>query len=151
MKKLLSVVMVMALPLGAMAAGVERLTMTSWHLTPAANVATTYNATCAHGTYTMTVTRPPRAGAVALAVQDGTTNRRADLTETALGQLLTEPSGFGELRFACRPGRLFVFYRGATQAGEEASPVAQSAVFALSADGDLSVPPAEGITVTPVR
>lgn len=151
MKKLLSVVMAMALPLGAIAEGVERLTMTMWHLTPAANVATTYNATCSHGTYTLTMTRPPRVSAVALAVQNGATNRKADLTETALGQLLTEPTGFGELSFACRPGRLFVFYRGATQASKDARPIAQSAVFALSPDGELSVPPPEGITVTPVR
>lgn len=128
--------------------------MTMWHLTAATDVATTHGATCAHGMYTLTLTRSPqarRASAVVLAVQDGATRRTADLTNTALGRLLTDPTGFGELGFACRPQRLFVFYRGATRPHEEASLAAQSAVFALSPGGELSVPPPEGITVTPLR
>jgi len=154
MKQLLPLLSMVVWPQCTLAQATEQLTMTMWHLTAATDVATTYGATCAHGTYTLTAARSLqalRATAVTLTVQDGATRRTADLTNTALGLLLTEPTGFGELGFACRPQRLFVFYRGATQAHKEASLVAQSAVFALSPEGELSVPPPEGITVTPLR
>jgi hypothetical protein len=154
MKTFLPVMLAAALPMGAMAEGAVRLTMTSWHLTPATDVAITHSATCGHGSYTLTVTRSPqapRASTVALAFRDGTTHHTADLTQTPLGQLLVDPAGLGELRFACRPQRLLAFYRGATLASESATPVRQDAVFALSPEGQLSVPPPEGITETPVR
>lgn len=141
-------------PQCTMAQDAERLTMTMWHLTAATDVATTYGATCPHGSYALTAARSPqapRASAVVLTFQSGARRGTTDLTNTALGRLLTEPTGFGELGFACRPQRLFVFYRGATQANKEASLVPQSAVFALSPEGELSVPPPEGITVTPLR
>ncbi len=154
MKTFLPVILAAALPMGAMAEGAVRLTMTTWHLTPATDVATTHSATCGHGTYTLTVTRlpqAPRASTVALAFRNATTHHTADLTQTPLGQLLVDATGLGELRFACRPQRLFAFYRGATLASETAAPVRQDAVFAVSPEGQLSVPPPEGITETPVR
>lgn len=153
MRKLLCSLVVMAAPLSAAAEGAIQLTLTTWHLRPAADVVTTHGARCGDASYTFTVTTSPpanRATAVTLATQLGAVSRTVDLTPTALGQLMTEPTGFGELSFACRPQSLFVFYKGATRASETAGLAQQSAVFALSPEGKVSVPPPEGITTRPL-
>ncbi|MFG6413613.1 hypothetical protein ACG02S_06840 [Roseateles sp. DC23W] len=108
MKSLLFVLLAMLPPLTVHAAGAERMNMVMWHLRPATDVVTTYSARCAERVYTFTFTLTPspqtgRADNVGLVVQDGATTRQLDLTATVLGQLLTDPTGFGELRFACRP------------------------------------------------
>jgi hypothetical protein len=153
MKRLLAALLATLLPLSAFAEGKVLLKMTMWHLTPATDVATNYSATCRNRVYSLTTTtapREPRAATVSLVIREGSESRTFNLTRTALGDLLTEGTGFGELRFACRPETLFVFYRGATAADATATPVQQQAVFAIAADGRLSIPPKEGITVTPV-
>jgi hypothetical protein len=153
MKTLLALLLVMALPPSAFAEGKVLLKMTTWHLTPATDIVTSYSATCrarSYGFTTTTKTGAQRASAVSLAIREGADSRTFDLTETALGKLMTEGTGFGELGFACRPDTLFVFYRGATAADAAAAPVQQQAVFSISPDGQLSVPPKEGIMVTPV-
>lgn len=155
MRTLYLCVAALMLPLTTFAAEPpELLEMRVLHLRPASDIAMNYSVVCDRRAYALVATLSPsdrRATSITTQVVEGAHERKADLTHTELGQLMTDRAGFGELGFGCGGAGLYLRYLGATRANDKAPAVVQDALFLVSPDGAVSRVPPDGVTLTPPR